>query len=105
MAFYTKCGGEMGESDVVCPKCGYHFHKQTEIYVERKGWEFSEGANFFLIIAAAVMLFSCMGSLFFTIAMLVKCAWWHALLSGPASFFVSLAMMIVFLRVGKIKQF
>jgi hypothetical protein len=103
MAFCTKCGGAMGETDATCPKCGYDFPEQTEIYVERKGWEFSETANFVLIIAAAVMLFSCLGSLLFTIAMLLKCEWWHALLSGPASFFVSLAMMIVFLRLGKTK--
>jgi len=103
MAFCPKCGGEMGDHDAACPKCGYDFPEYTKTFPERRGLEFSAWASYALNIAGIVMLLSALASLLFSIAMLLQGNWLQGLFSGPISFILSIALLIVFLRVEKIK--
>jgi hypothetical protein len=51
MAFCPKCKAAIGMTATICPHCGFDF-PQTELPVEKRGWEHSGFADFSLLVGA-----------------------------------------------------
>jgi hypothetical protein len=102
MAYCPKCKGEMGEADVVCPHCGYDFPPEPDSSQRRIGLEYSVWADIALIVGAVVAALGCLGSAFYSVAMVLTREYVQGLVVGPTSFFVSLALLVVFVRIQKV---
>lgn len=102
MAYCPKCNGEMGQEDVVCPHCGYDFPPERELEQRRIGIEYSVWADIALAIGTVVAGFSCLGSAIGSLVAVITGQFVQGLVIGPVGFFLSLAMLVVFLRVRKL---
>jgi hypothetical protein len=98
MAFCPNCKKEMGAREIVCPHCGYDFPDPPRMEQRNRGFEYSVLADIALGVGALVAMIVCVGSVLGSIAALFQGELVHALLTGPISFFLSLAMVVVFLR-------
>lgn len=104
MATCPNCGGQMSVSQIVCPHCGYDFPLQartgTTQTAQKKGIAYSPLADFALAIG---MLFTALGAIVSLIGIVVLTLSGHyatGLIQAPISFFMSLALFVVFQRVA-----
>ena len=98
MAFCPKCNGVMEAREIVCPHCGYDFPPEPSITQIKRGIEYSALADIALGIGAVAASFVCIGSVLGSLIALVQGQFVNALVYGPISFFLSLAMFVVFIR-------
>src|SRR5687768_14825667 len=54
MAMCTKCRGKMGQTDVICPQCGYDFPDSGVGWNRRRGFAYSGIANMALVLGQIV---------------------------------------------------
>jgi hypothetical protein len=92
----------MGTRDIVCPSCGYDFPSEPDRALGRAGIAYSAWADVALMVGGVVAGLSCVGSVFYSLAMLIQGKFLLGLLVGPVAFFLNLAMLVVFLRIQKI---
>ncbi len=102
MAYCPKCKGEMGERSVVCPHCGYDFPPEPDPVLKRTGIAYSSWADVALMVGAVVAGLFCLGSAIGSVIALCSGQFLEALIFGPVGFFLSLAMLVVFLRIQKL---
>ena len=100
MAFCPKCKGVMDEMGTACPHCGFDF---PSTFAERRsGIEFSRLADVALSIAAIVAGLGCVAAVIAMPIAVLREQWWTALIACPTAFFYQLALLVVFVRVGKL---
>jgi len=101
MAFCPDCKGLMGQTDTVCPHCGHDF-PGDEGDVTGRGLAYSALATIALIIGQIVAGFGCLLSAIGAIVSLSRGDLVAGLIRGPITFFVLLALLVVFVRVQKL---
>jgi hypothetical protein len=87
-------------NDVACPTCGYDFPDGAS--EARRGFEYSTLADFALMIGGLIAGLSSVAALVASVIAIFQGQLWQGLVAGPAAFFSSLAMLVVFLRIQKI---
>ncbi len=97
MARCTNCGGEMGQTEPVCPHCGYDFPPRSE-RSERKGLVYSPMADFALLIGQVVAGLACVLALVGCARSVLQGEWVDAFIRGPIAVILLLAVFIVFAR-------
>ena len=102
MANCPKCKAEMGEREAVCPKCGYDFPPTPDASLTREGIAYSPWADIALMVGAVVAAIACVGCAIGALYTLFHGEFWAALVTLPVQFFLSLAMLVVFLRIQKV---
>ena len=105
MAYCPKCNGELDERDVVClvcPHCGYDFPPEPDITQRRSGIAYSAWADFALFVGAVVAALVCVGFAIGSVIAVISARFIDGLLTGPVCFFLSLAMLVVFIRIQKL---
>ncbi len=103
MAFCTQCTKEMGQTDVVCPHCGYDYATHESEMPESVGLAYSGLADLALIIGQVMTAISCIITLIYGVIFLLS---FHFLLALGAviGFFLSLANFVVFVRIRDMKD-
>jgi uncharacterized membrane protein len=102
MAFCPKCNGVLDEMALICPHCGFDF---PSTYVERRnGIEFSRLADVALMVAALVTGVGCAAAVIGVPIAIVNGQWLTALIGCPIAFLYQLALLVVFVRVGKLQR-
>ena len=106
IAHCPKCHGEMNVLDVVCPHCGYDFpdppSAENDPALARTGIAYSAWAEIALSIGSVAASILCVGSAVGSIVAIFSGQFFQGLVAGPLSFFLSLAMLVVFIRVQKL---
>jgi hypothetical protein len=102
MAYCPKCNGEMGQQDLVCPHCGYDFPPEPERMPERTGIAYSAWADVALHVGGVVTAIVCVFTAFGSVVALFSGEFAKGLIAGPIIFFLSLAMLVVFIRVQRL---
>ena len=102
MAYCPKCAAEMEYRDTVCPQCGYDFPAEPVKSLRRTGIAYSVWADVALMVGGVASGLTCVLDLLVGIALLVQRQYFEALIVCPLVFFLSLAMLVVFLRVQKL---
>jgi len=97
MAKCTKCGGEMGKLERVCPHCGYDW-LWTPKDEEPKGLVYSTLADVALLIGQVVAALACVMGLIGCVVSLLSGKWLDALIRGPIAVLLLFAMFVVFGR-------
>jgi uncharacterized membrane protein len=100
MAFCPKCKGVMDGMALVCPHCGFDFPSTDN--ERRNGIEFSRLADVALAVATLVAVVGCAAAIIGVPIAIVHGQWLAALIGCPIAFLYQLAMLVVFVRVGKL---
>jgi hypothetical protein len=106
MAFCTRCKGEIDPLAVECPRCGWDFAENPGPPVHRglgSTFVYSPLAEAALVVGQLVAGLGCVLALGGTIVALISGNWLAALVQGPLTFFVLLALLVVFLRVQDLR--
>ncbi len=99
MAYCPKCKGEMKAQDTVCSHCGYDFPLEPEPRLKRTGFFYSAWAEIALMAGAIVAAFGCVVWAVASVAAVILGNYLQGLVFYPISFLVSLAMLVVFVRI------
>jgi hypothetical protein len=102
MAFCPECGGTMGQTETVCPQCGYDFPEAGPgklARLKRAGWIYSPIADGVLVVGQIVMGLCGLLSLLGWIVSLAYAPRWESVVAGPIMVLFFLATVIVFARV------
>lgn len=102
MAFCPQCAAEMEYRERVCSHCGYDFPADPTPTARRTGIAYSFLADVALIIGGIVSGLSCVAAVLGCITSLLQQQYLQALVVCPVSFFFSLALLVVFLRIQKL---
>jgi Uncharacterised protein family UPF0547 len=100
MAYCPQCRGVLEAAAVVCPHCGYDFPPGSPD--RRRGIVYSPLADLALIIGIVAAGLGCAVALVGSVFALLRSQWLEALIVGPLTFFLLLAMLVVFVRVQRI---
>jgi hypothetical protein len=92
----------MATRDVVCPHCGYDFPEEPHSAADVRGIEYSKWADVALLIGAIVASLFCVGTAVGSVIAIFSGEFVQGLIAGSLSFFLALAMLVVFLRVRKL---
>lgn len=103
MATCPKCRGKMGQTNVICPNCGYDFPDSGAGWYRGRGFAYSGAANLALVLGQLVCGISCLFAVFAAVVAFANGEVLAALLGGPPSVVMSLALLVVFARVQKIE--
>jgi uncharacterized membrane protein YcjF (UPF0283 family) len=103
MAFCPECNGEMAANDALCPHCGYDFPPEPDPIQKRSGFAYSSFASVALFVGAIVVGFAAIVWVLRGIGWVYQEEYWLGFVVAPAAFFLSLAMLVVFLRVIQLK--
>ena len=98
MAICPKCNATIGQTDVRCPECGYDFPDHPR-NVPRTGLAYSAIADIALIVGGIAAGVGCIRAIIAAIVATMNQRWWDAFFVAPVSFFLCLAMLIVFIRI------
>jgi hypothetical protein len=101
MAYCPECKGEMNATDSVCPHCGHDFPSSSDAK-KRQGIEYSALADLALIVGGVVAAINCVIAIVIMLASIFERDYLKAFLYCPIGFLLSLAMLVVFLRIQKI---
>ena len=99
MATCPNCGGAMSITAAVCPHCSYDFPLQKSDKPEPRGIAYSALADFALVIGIGCAAVGALTMLFFIGTALLSHKFGVAF-SGVLSFFLLLALYVVFVRVA-----
>lgn len=102
MAYCPKCNGEMGQQDAVCPHCGYDFPPEPSLDVKRSGIEYSLWADIALVVGAVIAGLLCFAFAIGSVVSAVAGQFMQGLVIGPVGCLLSLAMLVVFIRVQRL---
>jgi hypothetical protein len=106
MAYCPKCKGEMGVRDVVCPHCGYDFPppppSESDPTLARSGIAYSALAGLALAIGEFVAGLACILATVSAVAEILRGHLMEGLVRDPITAFLSLAMLVVFIRVRRL---
>jgi hypothetical protein len=91
----------MNSRDVVCPHCGYDFPwpPKPDPMISRTGIEYSAWADIALSVGIFFAFITCAGAMIGSVFSILSGNFLGGLIGGPISFFLSLAMLVVFRRV------
>jgi hypothetical protein len=101
MAYCPKCNGPMASDATVCPNCGYDFPAEPLVNAKRIGIEYSAWADVALLVGAFVAALGCIAYAVAFVVLVARAEFIHGLIVAPVAFFLSLAMLVVFLRVRR----
>ena len=99
MAFCPNCKAEMDLKAVECEACGYDFPPSMSGR-EKTGVAYSWLADVALFVGCFVAGLCCIGSVISVFAKIFSGNYIEAFLISPIVFFLSLAMLVVFLRAA-----
>jgi hypothetical protein len=100
MAYCPHCAGVLDSGAVVFPHCGYDFPPSNPN--PRRGIAYSFLANVALFIGTVAAGFGCLAAVIAVVSGLMKGDLMTALIHGPLTFFICLAMLVVFVRVQRL---
>ncbi len=103
MATCPKCRGKMGQTDVICPRCGYDFPDSDAGWTRSRGFAHSRFANLVLVVGQVVAGIGCLFAILAAAVALANGEVLAAMVGGPLGALLSLAMMVVFARVQEIE--
>ena len=101
MAFCPNCNATMGQADVRCPECGYDFPDMSP-KVPKTGLAYSRLADIALIVGGIAAGMGCFGAVCATIISAINQAYSITFFYAPVSFFLCLAMLVVFIRIQNV---
>ena len=103
MATCPKCRGKMGQTDVICPNCGYDFPNSDAGWTRSRGLAHSRLANLALVVGQVVSGIGRLSAILGAVVAVANGEILAALIGGPLGALLSLAMMVVFARVQEIE--
>jgi|GEM_PF-1560529 len=111
MAFCMQCKEEIPALTIVCPHCGYDF-LDRETPSPQRGWEYSGAADMMLLVGAvasalAAAVLGLITVVTFVTTIFNPVSLWNSVwqfLTGLVGFCLSLANLIVFLRVANLSR-
>ncbi len=102
MKYCPKCKGDMFDRDAVCPHCGYDFPPEPDSAAERSGIAYSVWAEIALMVGAVAAGLFCLLCVVGSVLAIFQGEFIRGLFIAPLCFFLSLAMLVVFLRIQKL---
>ncbi len=107
MAFCPECNATMGQTDIVCPDCGYDFPEK--LAETGTGLAYFRLADSTLVVAAILTLLACVVIVLIVPWTLLAIffngdSWyWVVLIALPFHFVLCFAQYVVFVRVQSLK--
>ncbi len=98
MSICPKCDATIGQTDVRCSECGYDF-PDNPTNVPRTGLAYSAIADISLMVGGIAAGIGCVLAIIAGIGATINQEWWDAFFVAPISFFLCLAMLVVFIRI------
>lgn len=110
MATCPQCKGEMGATQAICPQCGYDFPPQSPPRFnslglannpkDKRGIAYSPLAGCALSIAMLLTGIGALASLVGAAVFILAGKYAEGFIQAPLSFFLSLALFVVFRRIA-----
>lgn len=99
-----KCNGKMSVTETVCPHCGYDFpllgYPNATRSPEKNGIAYTALGDFALVIGMVISGLGAIGALVAGVLLTAGGNYFAGLVQAPLSFFMSLALYVVFQRVA-----
>lgn len=103
MALCPECSSEMGQTEVVCPECGFDFPDEPT-RPNKSGLAHSPLADIALVVGGVAAGLASVASIFGGIVAAMHGDFWNGLVVAPISFFLCLAMLVVFVRIQELSS-
>jgi hypothetical protein len=97
MAYCPRCNAKIGLKAVRCPECGYDFPSPTP---KKSGIAYSWLADLALFVGCFCASIYCIAILVGIVVKTLQGDFFDAFVTAPLMFFLSLAMLVVFLRMA-----
>lgn len=101
MAKCPRCGGDLGQTDVICPRCGYDFPESRDQVrtPARAGFAYSGLAHLALVVGQLMAGVGVALAVVGCVISVLNRQWLDAVVRGPVTAILLLAMLVVFARV------
>ena len=99
MAYCPQCNGVLDARAVACPQCGYDFPPPAE---PSRGLAYSRLADVALFVGMVVAGLGAAASVVGSVVAMLNGEWLIGLVICPLTFFLKLALLVVFVRVQRV---